>query len=343
MSLAKAIGGVMAAEPAGAPRPDAIWNVWRSDFPHHAVFANARSALAAWLAHRQARRIWLPAYVCGAVADAAAAARVAARHYGVGLALEPDFAALERELAPGDAVLIVAYFGRPPHDAWRDLMARRLEALFIEDRAQALDPGAASIAETVIYSPRKLLGVADGGLLFSRSPLPAPSGPADDGLWAPQDARAADPDGLAPQQWRPLFAAAEGSMRPGVACATARTLAVLKSSALAPIADARRANWRVLADALAPWALWREAAPAFAPLAFPILTADAPHAVAALAERRIWAPRHWASLPSDPAAFPDAHRLAGACVSLPLDQRYGPAEMDRVIEAVTARVPRYPR
>jgi dTDP-4-amino-4,6-dideoxygalactose transaminase len=343
MNAGSAIGGVMPSEPALAPIPDSIWNAWRADFPHQAAFANARSALAALLAGCQIRRVWLPAYVCGVLAEAAAAAQVAARYYDISLQLEPDGAALQHELAPGDAVVIVAYFGRPPHDAWRDLIAHRPEVLFIEDRAQALDTGEASLAGAVIYSPRKLLGVADGGLLFARGPLPDPAGLADDQLWAPQDARAADLDGRTPEHWRPLFIAAEDSMQTSRAPATARTLAALRSTGMGPIARARRANWRLLAEALAPWALWRETAPAFAPLAFPILTADAAGAVAALAERRIWAPRHWASLPSDAAAFPDAHRLAGACVSLPLDQRCGAAEMSRIIETVAACVPRYRR
>lgn len=343
MSPGKAIGGVMAAEAAGAPRPDSIWNAWRADFPHHAAFANARSALAALLAQHDIRRVWAPAYVCGAVAEAAAAAQATALYYNTSLRLEPDCAALARGLAAGDAVVIVDYFGRPPGEAWRELMARRADVLFIEDRAQALDTGEASLASAVIYSPRKLLGVADGGLLFTRAPAPQPTGPPDERLWAPQDARAADPDGLAPQGWRPLFSAVEAAMQPTAAAATPRTLEALSSTPEGSIADARRANWRRLAQALAPWALWLEPAPGFAPLAFPILTADAALAVAALAEARIWTPRHWASLPCDPAAFPDAHRLAGACVSLPLDQRYDAADMDRIIEAVTARVPPYPR
>jgi dTDP-4-amino-4,6-dideoxygalactose transaminase len=343
MSVRAAIGGVMPAEPAAAPRPDSIWDAWRADFQHHAAFANARSALAALLIRREVRRVWLPAYVCGAVAEAAAAARVNPCYYAVTLRLEPDFAALERDLAGADAVVIVDYFGRPPGDAWRNLIARRPEVLFIEDRAQALDPGEASLAEAVIYSPRKLLGVADGGMLFSRTPTPGPSEPADARLWAPQDARADDPGGLAAETWRPLFTAIEDAMQPNATAATARTLEALKSTALGPIAVARRANWRQLAEALGPWALWPEATPGFAPLAFPILTADPKLAVAALAGARVWAPRHWASLPSDPYAFPDAHRLAGACVSLPLDQRYRAQDMNRIIETVAASVPRYPR
>jgi len=343
MNARKAIGGVMPAEPGGASSTDSIWNAWRADFPNTAAFANARSALAALLAHRRVGRVWLPAYVCAAVAEGAAAAQVAVRYYDVSLQLASDCDALKREISAGDAVVMVAYFGRAPGDDWRDLIAHRQEVLFIEDRAQALDTGRASLAGAVIYSPRKLLAVADGGLLFARAPLPAPTGAADESLWAPQDARAADPDGLTPERWRALFTAAEESMQPRAEAVTARTLDALRSTSLGPIAAVRRANWRLLADALPAWALWDESTPAFAPLAFPILTADAALAVTALAERRIWAPRHWPSLPSDPATFPEAHRLASACVSLPLDQRYGPADMSRIIEAVKESVPRYPR
>ena len=337
------IGGVMPAEPAGPPRPDSVLTAWRGDFRHQAAFANARSALAALLVQRRIRRVWLPAYVCEALAEGAAASDAELAFYPVDLSLAADLAALERDLAAGDAVVIVDYFGRAPSDAWRELVARQPQALYIEDRAQALGTGEATFADVTLYSPRKMLGGADGGLLFGQDPLPAPAGVADDSLWSPQDARAADPDGLSPDAWRPLFQAAEAAMRPGYAPATSRTLHALQSTALGSIAEARRANWRRLAVGLTRWALWPETSPQFAPLAFPILTADAAAAVAALAEARIWAPRHWPQLPSDAAEFPEAHRLAGACVSLPLDQRYGAAEMQRIIEAVTARVAPYPR
>ena len=343
MNPRKAIGGVMPAEPAGLLQPGSVLEAWRGDFPHQAAFANARSALAALLVQRRTRRVWLPAYVCDAVAEGAAAAGADVRFYRVGETLEPDCAALARTLAADDAVVIVDHFGRAWADPWRELIARRPQALYVEDRAQALESGEAPLADATLFSPRKLLGVGDGGLLFARTPRPAPAGEADERVWSPQDARTADPEGVAPVQWRPLFLAVEASMTAGDAPATGRTLQALQSTALAPIADARRANWRLLAEALGRWALWPERSPRFAPLAFPILTADAALAVAALAQERIWAPRHWPQLPSDAAAFPDAHRLAGACVSLPLDQRYGPADMARIIEAVTARVPPYPR
>jgi dTDP-4-amino-4,6-dideoxygalactose transaminase len=343
MTAPPAIGGVFAAEPSGPPIAWSVWDAWRAGWPHASAFANARSALRALLRSRGVRRAWLPAYICGSLADGVRAAGAELTFYPVGPGLEPEVEVVERGAQAGDAVIAVDYFGRAEPALWRSLIAARPDLQVIEDRAQALDPNAEPFAEAVLYSPRKLLGVADGGLLFARSPAPPAEDAADPALWAPLDARDADPAGYAPERWRPLYVAAEDAMRADDRAATDRSLRVLASTAMAPIADARRANWRRLAAELADWALIPAPDPAFAPLAFPILTVDAAAAVAALARERIWAPRHWATLPSDPAAFAPAHRLAATCVSLPLDQRYGEAEMARIVAAVKACVPRYPR
>jgi dTDP-4-amino-4,6-dideoxygalactose transaminase len=343
MTAPPAIGGVFAAEPSAPPVSGSVWDAWRAGWPHAGAFANARSALRAVLKSRGVRRAWLPAYICGSLADGVRAAGAELAFYPVGPGLEADVAIMERGARTGDAVVAVDYFGRAEPDLWRPLIAARPDLLVIEDRAQALDPGAEPLAEAVLYSPRKLLGVADGGLVFTRSPTPPAASAADPTLWSALDARAADPQGHAPERWRPLYVAAEDSMCAGDGAATDRSLQALDSTALAPIAAARRANWRRLAGELEDWALFPVLDPTFAPLAFPILTTDAAAAVVALAAERIWAPRHWATLPSDPAALEQAHRLAATCVSLPLDQRYGEAEMTRLAEAVKARVPRYPR
>jgi hypothetical protein len=329
-----AIGGVMAAEPAGAPVAGSVWDAWAAPFARSAAFANARSALAALLRDRAVKRAWLPAYACQSLAEGAMAGAGEVRFYPVGADLDLADESWAGGLAPSDAVLAVDYFGRPPGEAWRRLRSMRPDVLWIEDRAQALDVTAPPLGEVILYSPRKLVGVGEGGLLFSATPLPQPARPSSEDLWAPEDARALDPNGYAPDRWRPLFQAREAAMDVAETAASRRTLAALESTKTAPIAEARKANWRRLAAALPDYALWPTEDPAFAPLAFPILVEDAGAAVAALAAQRIWAPRHWADPPSPASDFPEAHRLAARCVSLPLDQRYGAAEMDRIIDAV---------
>ena len=57
---------------------------------HTLGFWNARSALAHLLATLGVRRVWLPAYICGAAAEGAAAGAGEVRFYGVGDTLTPD-------------------------------------------------------------------------------------------------------------------------------------------------------------------------------------------------------------------------------------------------------------
>jgi dTDP-4-amino-4,6-dideoxygalactose transaminase len=333
VSLAAAIGGVFAAEPAREPVSGSVWNAWSGPWAYHAAYANGRSALAAALQQRRRRRVWLPAYACPSLAEGASAA-AELRFYPVAADLELADDAWAADVAADDAIVVVDYFGRPPGVAWQRLKRPLGHALWIEDRAQALDTAAKPFGDVVLYSPRKLLGVGDGGLVFAHEPLPVPTETGDDGLWRPEDARALDPDGRRPDLWRPAFQAREDAAMVGASAATARTMAALRSTAVSPATARRCANWRQLAEALPEHALWPLADPYFAPLAFPILAEDAAMAVQALAAERIWAPRHWADPPSDPATFPHAHWLAARCLSLPLDQRYGEPEMARTIEAV---------
>jgi dTDP-4-amino-4,6-dideoxygalactose transaminase len=331
----RAIGGVMPAQADTPPVADSLWRAWGAEGRDHAAFANARSALAALIADRAPARVWLPAYACPALAEATAAAGVETRFHAIDATLEPDAARLSRELGANDAVVVVDYFGRPPGQAWRSLAADFPDLLWIEDRAQALETAAPPFGSVRLFSPRKLIGVGDGGILVGQAPLPAARDAAPM-AWGPETARALDPDGHAPQAWYGLFRRREARQVVGRQAASDRSLAALAATAAPPVAESRRANWRVLARALGSYALWPLASPAFAPLAFPILVEDAAGTVERLAARGIWAPRHWSDPPSPAAEFPEAHWLAAHCVSLPLDQRYDADDMGRLAEAVLA-------
>jgi dTDP-4-amino-4,6-dideoxygalactose transaminase len=284
---------------------------------------------------RGVRRLWLPAYICLAAASAAEGLEIV--WYGVDADLAPDLADFEGRLRRGDAVMAVDYFGRLPPEAFLELVRSRTDVLWIEDRAQALAPGPAW-GQASLYSPRKLVGVGDGGLLVSDSPVPSPS---DQGLPEPeaaaQHARLADPAGVDPPAWYPAYQAQEAAFRVDRRPMSAVSAERLSRVAARPIAAARRANWEVLAEALSPVALWPEVLrPAFVPLAFPVRTSDAAAASRRMAEAGIFCPRHWAELPSPAGRFTAAEVLSGSLLSLPCDQRYGPSDMRRVADAFLA-------
>ncbi len=333
-SVGPAIGSVFPAPPAttGPPCKDSLWATWVAGFRHVGAYGSARSALAAVLEFRGIDRVWLPAYCCPALADAGRVCEIL--WYGVDAQLNPDLDHLASTVRRGDAVLAIDYFGRAPAPGLAALAANRPDVLWIEDRAQALAPTGPAWADLMLYSPRKLVGVAEGGLLVGNSALPQPEGLPVYRSGEAQIARAADPEGLRPESWFPLFRAQEAAFRVDDSPMDDATRTLLDRIPAPFIAARRRANAALLATHLQDLALWPGIKLDFAPLAFPIRVPDSAGLAAWLAASGIYCARHWPDLPSDPARFPLAHRLAGQLLSLPCDQRYDAADMRRIVDAV---------
>ncbi len=223
-----------------------------------------------------------------------------------------------------DAVLGVDYFGFPSPE-FGDLRRRFDGVLWIEDRAQALDAGPAW-GDVQLFSPRKLAPVADGGLLVSDQAPPRPAGPAQDDLWAPEDARRGDEAGERPQNWYPLFRRREDGLGVTARAATARTLAVLAATPIAPTAARPGAPTGARSPPFWPtMRCGRRASPSRRRWPSPSGSRTPRTPSAPWRGERIWAPRHWAELPSLAAEFPREHALARGLLSLPCDQRYGTA------------------
>ena len=330
----RAIGSVLALlEPTDGPlRPDGIWASWTGARRNASGYSSARSALAALLRFRDVERVWLPAYACAALAEGAVARE--RLWYGVDAALEPDLGALEAGLRSGDAVVAIAYFGRHCGEGLRRLAASRPDVLWIEDRAQALDAEIPVWAEAALYSPRKLVGVGDGGVLVSDAPLPAPGRPGASRS-AAQAARGRDPEGHRPELWFPLFQAQETAFAVDDVAISTESRQALERTALPPLAAARVANAAVLHAHLGDLTLWSEPLDT-APLAVPVRIARRDAVAAALAQRGLYCARHWPELPSNSDAFPLAHRLAGELLSLPCDHRYDADDMLRIVAALRA-------
>jgi hypothetical protein len=315
----------------GGDVEDSLWARWTAGFEHHAVFQTARGALRALLQQEGATRLWLPAYICAETLTAAPE--------GCEILFYQDGPALPfGGLTPraGDAVLGVDYFGRNASAALRTLAHERRDALWIEDRAQAMAPETPPWGDVVLYSPRKLIGLADGSLMVSNQPLP-PSPPArtDPAAWTAALARLDDPEGEHPTLWSLPSKAREAAFTADPHGMQPLASQVLKRVALDPLSNRRKANYACLLGCLEAYALWPEA-PAFAPLAFPVRVQDAALAVGRMAEQRVFCPRHWAQLPSPAADFPIAHALSATLLSIPCDHRYDEADMERVASALQA-------
>lgn len=316
-----------------------IWRLWRLDEKHDLWLGNARSALAQFLRQRRARRVWLPSFICQAVAEGAEAGAASVDFFPVDETLAADGAFLARRMRRGDFVLAVDYFGIAPEAAFRRLVAQRRDVHWIEDRAQALDVGAAAWGDWQLFSPRKLLGVPDGGILTGAGRRAIAPGaletPAIEGMLGAQAARLDDPACRRSASWFAAFRRSEAAQEVALDAMSQVAVSILRAADATAMARTRLANWRALHRALAPFAaLRRPSGPA--PFGYVIRVPDAERAQAQLAARGVFAQRHWARLPSPRGRFPDAHRLARQLLTLPCDHRYDLSGMRAVARVVRA-------
>lgn len=326
------VGGFFEAHaPSPAAGGESVLSVWTRERPY-AAFVNARSAFAALAARRRDAAVWLPAFLCRDLLVPALAERV--RFYPVADDFAPELMGVEADAREGDIVLVVAYFGAPLAPEVRTFAARRPDLILVEDRAQALAAGPAVPGAWTLHSPRKLLGVADGGLLVAPEggePPPACERADAEILWRAPLMRAADPQGLDNAAWHAANQAKEAAMAASEESMTERSLAVLAETPLAALAASRLANWRQLDETLRHWSAL-PAAPTAPPLGYVLQVAPErrERLLSALHAERIFAAVHWPQIAGPAAAFPREARWARELITLPCDHRYGPGEMARV-------------
>jgi hypothetical protein len=249
--------------------------------------------------------------------------------YAINAALEPE--SLPQEAA-GEAVLLVNYFGLK-HASLRRFEGQR--ANLIMDQCQALfSPPLAGLG--TVYSPRKFVGVADGGYLHSDCDR-RHSLPVDESYlrYQPYLQRADSGARAAYAAYREVEQSL-GDLPP--ARMSALTARLLASVDYAYVVQRRRANYALLHAALADLnqlvlPLDQEAVP----LVYPLLI-DVPGLRDYLIGQNVFVAQYW----PDPDGLLPGHTfsrcLADKLIPLPIDQRYGAAEMQHIVSLVYAGV-----
>lgn len=306
-------------------------------FPGARAYNLARSALQALLIAQKVRRVWLPHYVCAVMPDAARAIDVEVVRYGLDAALEP---ASLPSLAADEAFLYVNYFGLK--DAYiHDTLVKRLRHGLIVDNSQSLF-SAAEMGVPTLYSPRKFVGVPDGGWLVN-GPVDLPSatpGQSADRFEALLGRLAGPPEAHYAAFLDVEHALGAEGLR-GMSGATAQ---LLDSIDYPYIEQRRRDNFSVLHDALGPinhhGGLNLAPAPA---LCYPFMAADPDEAARlrqTLLSERVYVPCYWREVLSEPGVPALERELAGRLLPLPIDQRYGVEDMNRLAAIVIDSHPR---
>jgi dTDP-4-amino-4,6-dideoxygalactose transaminase len=320
---------------------------------------------------RQRHTFLLPAYLCGSILEPFRGAGVRARFYAVDQNLWVDVNALVRAAHQGDVsgVFFINYFGLPADPELREaLSGLRKRRWIIEDCAAGgmLETGGDPIGATghfAFTSLRKFLPVPDGAVIWNRSAARLGTPPIeDDPRWVRlralgkllrgEHAAMVPETPLAETTERSFLALFQDSERlldlTGGETGPSRYSLQLGPVDYTRCAVRRRRNFRALLEAFT--LRGRRTAPirplfatlprASSPLIFPVICRDRTQRDALrryLGQRRVFCPVHW-PLPADVdrAAHADAHRLSARILGLPVDFRYGPADMAACVDHIRA-------
>lgn len=312
--------------------------------PHSQLLVNARSAISLVVATLEPRQVWLPSYLCGAIVEGLAGYRARWRFYEVGIDLKVSSRAWLSEVEPGDLVLLVDYFGFPTDALWAR-MAKARKAWVLEDACQALlSRRTLAQADYLLYSPRKFVGVADGGVLTARGAAPRPTAvldPSPPEWWRQAQSAVClkakfDRHG-GERQWLALAQAAEASAPVGPYAMAESTVAALTGGIdYRAIGRQRRKNYRALLAKLPHLALFPALGRGVVPLGFPVRLGNRDEVRERLFAAEIYPAVHWQLGDHVPRCCQASHRLAREIMTLPCDQRYGAAETERLATMVLA-------
>jgi hypothetical protein len=294
-------------------------------------FNLARSAFQALLQARRVRRVFVPYFICSVMPDAARTIDVEVVGYELDEALElPDLP----RLAPEEMLLYVDYFGLKA-DYIRSTLSGHYPNALIVDNSQALFSPALPGVPT-LYSPRKFVGVPDGGWLVN---APANLEQPEPGTSVGHFVALLGRLGNAPEAHYADFVRTEEILSEqglkGMSWATTR---LLDSIDYRSVRRRREANFSQLHAALSAINAFKPAhAPGTAALCYPLMSEDAASASAlraALLEQRIFVPSYWREVLNDPRAPALERDLSARLLPLPIDQRYGPQQIDRLASII---------
>lgn len=332
--MTKKIGGFFGLHLEPAATSESLLTLWNIPEYTHWSFSNGRSALHHLLLHLKPGTFWLPAYCCTSLAEAAANTNAILRFFPLTPDLSPDTAYLEKHLSPGDAVLAIDYFGRNPSKDFIAFSKQQKAIHWIEDRAQSLLPAAKPWGDFTLYTPRKLLGVPNGGIVVGitkKLPAQAPQdSPPNADFIIPSLLRYEDKAEAHNTVWYQANVAAESAMTVSNAPMSRISHYILQHLDVRSIIQKRKENYAVLMKHLAKHALLPESDNDFVPFGFPIHVQDRRKTASALHSQAVFAAHHWPELPSPQAEFPKEHAFSEQLLTLPCDHRYDVADMERV-------------
>jgi hypothetical protein len=320
MSSPDPIGGFFGLEPGGEER---------RGFPHWdaLLLSSGRACFEYVLRAVGAARVYLPAYICDAMIEPLDRLGTPRSFYAIDENLEPRSLPA---LGPGEYLVYVNYFGLK--DEYCGRLAAEYGPQLILDCSQALffapPPGTHSF-----YSPRKFVGIPDGGCLHSDLTLDGAALEADSSHQ--RYAHLIGRIDLGPEAAYPLFQAAEESLSGRSArLMSPSTRRLLAETDFDRVQRVRSENFVLLHNLLKNGnRLALPDGPAACPMVYPYLNEN-PALRGRLIDAKVFVATYWPNVLQGCGETEWEYRLADRVLPLPIDQRYGGAEMERIAALV---------
>jgi hypothetical protein len=328
----RAIGSTFAAETLGATS-EPPWS--RSGPPTYVQSGGqALRLLSRHLWAEGRRTLLLPGFLCESMIAPFLDREWRISYYDVDEDLQPNLASavIAPEHLAHTVVVAAAYFGRR-------LSTRSVRALdvlstggacVVEDRTHNVLDWSGPNWDFAVASLRKLLPVGDGAVVVGGAwDIPRGGAGPGEGYWRAMDLKAGG-DESAVSEWRRLFAEAEARFEVELepAGASLRTVHAIERFPYARMAEARRSNAKQLVESLVDFDVVNADLDGGTP-SHVVVRVEHPISVQRrLAASGVFCPIHWPR----PAQVPYRLSWPDDVISLPIDHRYGEADMARVAD-----------
>ena len=303
---------------------------------------NARSGIKVVVDSLQPRQTWVPSYLCPTILTAIDPHITDLQFYPINEKLDISSFAFHDDVKAGDLFIFIDYFGFQINNTILQQL-RDQGVYLLQDCSQNLFyDWRESAADFILYSPRKFLGVPDGGILHTKATIqldhpdlaPPPQETFMDMFTAVVQRREFDLWG-GDREWRECFDKAEKVFSAGYHAMSELTEILLNQAFdYEQIISQRRDNYKTLSTKLSRIALFPELPEDVVPLGFPVVLENRDQVQQQLFRSKIYPPIHWHINGLIPPEYSESHALSSSMLTLPCDQRYQDVEMDYLAESV---------
>lgn len=304
--------------------------------------ANGRSGIFILVDLLKPANVWMPSYLCPTMVDAVDQKKTQLKFYEIDYDLQIPSLNWIKQVQAGDLVILIDYFGFPLSAEVVDLVKGQ-GGYVLEDACQALlSEHVGQHSDFVLFSPRKFIGVPDGGILVSCCNVkfdnvelkPAPTFWWFKMLEATINRREFDQFG-GERHWYQLSQETNAATPCGYfAMSNLSKKLLLTCFDYSQIAQRRIENHSMLFRELKHIALFDGLPKGTVPLGFPIRHKQRDHIRESLFKAQIYPPVHWTIKGTVPEEFCESHRLADDIMTLLCDQRYSITEARKMFVIV---------